>query len=91
LDDVVGNPIRTYEKLYRLFALEWDERVAQKIMKYYDNKSERREPKARKAHDAGRDVAEVNKYWRGYLTEQEKDFVSEVAEEQCSEFQKICL
>jgi hypothetical protein len=91
LDDVVDDPVRTYEKLYHLFALDWDKRVIKKILKYYGNKSGRREPKSKKAHDHGRNVSEVNKYWRDYLTEQEKDFVAEVAEKQWSEFRKICL
>ncbi len=91
LDDVVDAPVATYAKLYGALALAWNDRIAAKIMKYYHNESQRSTPKSKQAHDAGRNIAEVNKYWRGYLTESEKDFVSEVAGEQWSALQKICL
>jgi hypothetical protein len=91
LDDVVRDPLKTYEKLYHLFGLIWNEPVTKKIARYYNNNSERATPKAGKAHDRGRNVSAVNKYWRDYLTAQEKDFVNEVTEAQWSEFQKICV
>jgi hypothetical protein len=91
LDDVVGDPVATYAKLYKSLALAWSGRIAEKIAAYYRNESQRSVPKDKKAHDRGRNVAEVNKYWRGYLTAAEKDFVREVAEAQWSEFQRICV
>jgi len=91
LDDVVGDPVATYARLYKLLALDWSDRVAEKIAAYYRNESSRSAPKEKKAHDRSRNVAEVNTYWRGYLTEPEKDFVREVAETQWSELRKICV
>ena len=91
LDDVVGDPVATYAKLYGALALVWNDRIAAKIVKYYHNESPRRAPRSKQAHDSGRNIAEVNKYWRSYLTDPEKEFVREVAGEQWSELQKICL
>jgi len=91
LDDVVDAPVATYAKLYGALALAWNDRITAKIVKYYHNESPRRAPKSKQAHDAGRNIAEVNKYWRGYLSDPEKEFVSEVAGEQWSELRKICL
>ncbi len=91
LDDVVGDPVATYGKLYKLLALDWNGRIAEKIATYYRSESERSVPKEKKAHDSGRNVAEVNKYWRDYLAEAEKDFVGKLTKEQWSEFQKICV
>jgi len=91
LDDVVGDPVSTYGKLYTLLALDWNGRIAAKIATYYRSESQRSVPKEKKAHDPSRNVAEVNKYWRGYLTEAEKDFVGKLSGEQWSEFQKICV
>jgi hypothetical protein len=91
LDDVVENPAATYAKLYKLLALAWNDHLAAKIAKYYQNESQRSTPKSKRAHDAGRNIADVNKYWRGYLAESEKEFVNEVAGAQWSELQKICI
>ncbi|MDZ7362312.1 MAG: sulfotransferase [candidate division KSB1 bacterium] len=91
LDDVVGDPVATYKKLYQLLALDWNGRIAAKIATYYRSESERSVPKEKKAHDSGRNLAEVNTYWRGYLTEAEKDFVGKLTKEPWSEFQKICV
>lgn len=91
LDDVVNDPLATYAKLYKLFALDWSDRIAGRIMKYYRHESRRDAPKAGKAHDAGRNVAEVNKYWRGYLTPEEKEFVGMVAGALWKELQTICV
>jgi hypothetical protein len=91
LDDVVGDPVTTYSKLYQLLALDWSARIAAKIATHYRGESDRSVPKEKKAHDSGRNVAEVNKYWRGYLTEAEKDFVGKLTKERWSEFQKICV
>ena len=89
LDDIVGAPVVTYAKLYKRLGLVWDERVAAQINKYYRRESSRSEPKPRQAHDAGRNIAEVNKYWRGYLTEPEKEFVRQVTEAQWITFQHL--
>jgi len=91
LDDVVGDPVATYARLYELLALDWNGRIAAKIEKYYRQESPRSVPRAGKAHDSGRNVAEVNKYWRGYLTEPEKDFVARATEEQWSKFLRTCV
>jgi hypothetical protein len=88
LENVVDSPVATYARLYKLLALDWSDRIAVKITKYYCSESQRSVPKTKRAHDSGRNLNEVNKYWRGYLTEPEKEFVSAVAQEQWSEFQK---
>jgi len=91
LDDVVDAPLATYAALYKRLDLVWDERVAAKIKKYYRGESQRSAPKARQAHDAGRNIAAVNKYWRAYLTEPEKEFVRQVTETQWEKLQSLCV
>lgn len=91
LDDVVDDPLGTYARLYKLHGLVWNERVAAKIKKYYRNESQRSAPKAKQAHDAGRNIAEVNKYWRGYLTEPEKEFVRQITGAQWEKLQSRCV
>lgn len=89
LDDIVGAPVATYAKLYKLLGLVWNERVAAQIKKYYHRESPRSAPKTKQAHDTGRNIAEVNKYWRGYLTEPEKEFVRQTTEAQWKTFQTL--
>jgi len=91
LDDIVDAPLATYAKLYKLLGLVWNDRVAAQINKYYRRESQRSAPKAGQAHDASRNIADVNKYWRGYLTEPEKEFVRQVTEAQWKIFQRLCV
>jgi len=91
LDDIVSAPVITYAKLYQLLGLVWNQRIAGKITTYYRGESRRSEPKSKKAHDRHRNVGAVNKYWRRYLTEIEKEFVGQVAEETWLNFQKLCV
>ncbi len=79
LDQVVSNPVETYEKLYRQVGLMWTPSVAEKIRRFYSGSEVRSsEPRSGVAHDWKRDFSQVNRYYRKLLTPDEISFVTEV-------------
>ena len=67
LDHIVSAPLKAYPSIYQHLRLPWSERIARKIAKHYGRTSTRREPAARRAHDANRDLSAVNAYWQRIL------------------------
>lgn len=76
LDEILVHPNLAYAKIYQLLKLEWTDRVSRKISKFYRTTSDSIVPKHKKAHDQNRDIRKVNDYWRGILTEEERDFIT---------------
>jgi len=75
VDEILAGPNLAYAKIYQLLKLEWTDRVSRKISKFYRTTSDSIVPKHKKAHDYNRD-RKVNDYWRGILTKEECDFIT---------------
>ncbi|MCI0564230.1 MAG: hypothetical protein MN733_37625, partial [Nitrososphaera sp.] len=76
LDEILADPILAYARIYQMLDLEWSDRVSKKINEFYRTTTARTVPKHKKAHDHTRDIRKVNDYWRGILTEEECDFIT---------------
>lgn len=76
LDEILADPILAYARIYQVLNLEWSDRVSKKINEFYRTTTARIVPKHKKAHDQTRDIRKVNDYWRGILTEEECDFIT---------------
>jgi hypothetical protein len=78
LDVLVARPVETYRALYERFGLAWSARTAARIERAYGRPGQRAQPRAGRAHDAGRALASVNRYWQGVLDPTEVDIVRSV-------------
>jgi hypothetical protein len=91
LNDIILNPIETYERAYSALGLPWSASIRSKIRRAYSKRSGRNKPKEKKAHDANRDVRMINTYWQDILTEKEFKMAYEVNHELWEEMLKVCL
>ena len=74
LDDIVEQPVATYESLYRHAGLTWTDDVAAAVAERYAPKESgaTATPTGGRAHDyRARDVSQVNRYWSDVLSEDE--------------------
>jgi len=78
IDRILGNPQKTYEALYHIFGLPWNDTVSKKITMAYAPRTGRETPREKRAHDGKRDLKMINDYWRSCTDGAESDFVQMV-------------
>ena len=79
LDDLVTQPLATYQALYSKLGLTWNERVARRIGRAYDSRSSSEQPAELKAHDRQRDLTRINHYWQTILNDNERQVIERIA------------
>ncbi|MDO6724799.1 sulfotransferase [Celeribacter halophilus] len=72
LDDIIRNPLVTYQNLFKKLSLPWTDRTQKHLRQIYTDKSvHQSDVPSGHAHSKKRDVSQANQYWRKTLTEEE--------------------
>ena len=79
IDRLIAAPLETYRGLYRKLGLAWSDEIEAKINEGYSSSGGSSSvPKAGRAHDASRNVSEVNSYWTKVMSPEEIDTVEQI-------------
>lgn len=82
IDRLIAAPLETYRGLYRKLGLAWSDEIEAKINEGYSSSGGSSSvPKAGRAHDASRNVSEVNSYWTKVMSPEEIDTVEQIVHE----------
>lgn len=88
VDRLVEDPVGQASVLYEHMGLEWTQRVARDVEQRYRSSDGPAAPTGDRAHGGCRDLREVNRYWRGVLTDADVAVVDELDAELWSEVQR---
>lgn len=81
IDQLIADPLATYHRLYDKLGLVWTPEIEAQIAEGYSSAGKSSSvPKAGRAHDASRNVSEVNSYWSKVMSDDEIGMVEQIAQ-----------
>ncbi len=90
IDQLIADPVTVYQGLYHNLGLEWSIKVEGKIRKDYAfSSSSSSVPEVGKAHDANRNIADVNTYWQKVMSKEEVEIVKDITQSRWSCLQDL--